>query len=55
LIASFISNRVIQGFRLFAEGGTPLGYSLGMITKNRRAWSLALVAEQPAGRFLTLA
>jgi len=55
LIVSSISNHVIQGFRLFAEGGTPLGYLLGMITENRRAQLSAAVAAQSIWRFSMLA
>jgi hypothetical protein len=46
LIASFISNHVIKGFRLFAKGGTRLGYLLGMITENRCAQPSAVAAVQ---------
>jgi len=37
LIIRFISNHVIQGFTRWFEGGTPFGYLMGMIPKNRRA------------------
>jgi hypothetical protein len=37
LIIRFISNQVIQGFTRRAEGGTPIGYLMGMVLENRRA------------------
>jgi hypothetical protein len=49
LIASLISNRVIQELRRLPVSGTPLGYLTGMIMENRRDWSSSAMAPRPVG------
>jgi hypothetical protein len=49
LIASPISNRVIQELTPLAVSGTPLGYLTGMIIENRRDWSSSAMAPRPVG------
>jgi hypothetical protein len=46
LIASLISNRVIQELTPLAVSGTPLGYLIGITTENRRNWSVEAMTAQ---------